>query len=53
MIKDLQEMDRGDKMRLEYIEKRINNGKNIYNSDTEYVKYCFRKLRADITKNNQ
>ena len=53
MIKDLQEMGRGDKTRLEYIEKRIDNGKNIYNSDTEYVKYCFRKLRADITKNDQ
>ena len=50
MVMDLQEAERGDKGRLDYIAKRLASGRTIYDSDNEYVQKQFTRLRAEITK---
>lgn len=52
MLQDISDAKIGDPKRLEYIEKRVRDNRTIYNSDSEYVKRMFRKLRAEITKND-
>ena len=53
MIMDLQESGRGEKARLEYIARRLDGNRTIYNSDSEYVKKQFASLRAEITKREE
>lgn len=48
MLQDLLEERMGDVSRLEYISKRLENNRSIYNSDRQYVERQFKKLRANI-----
>ena len=48
MIRDLQDANMGDQRRLVYILKRIEDGRPIYNSDEQYVRYKFKQMRADL-----
>lgn len=52
MLQDVLDADIGDPKRLEYVAKRVRENRTIYNSDSEYVKKLFGKLRAEITKND-
>ena len=49
MVKDLQDARMGNPGRLAYIMKRIEDGRSIYNSDEQYVRYKFKHLRGEIT----
>ena len=49
MVKDLQDARMGNPGRLVYIMKRIEDGRSIYNSDEQYVRYKFKHLRGEIT----
>ena len=53
MIKDLQDAQMGDQGRLAYIMKRIEDGRSIYNSDEQYVRYKFKHLRGEITSESK
>ena len=53
MIKDLQDARMGDPGRLAYIMKRIEDGRSIYNSDEQYVRYKFNYLRGKITSESK
>ena len=53
MIKDLQDAQMGDQGRLAYIMKRIEDGRSIYNSDEQYVRYKFGQLRMEITSESK
>ena len=53
MIKDLQDAQMGDPGRLAYIMKRIEDGRSIYNSDEQYVRYKFKHLRGEITSESK
>ena len=53
MIKDLQDAPMGDQGRLAYIMKRIEDGRSIYNSDEQYVRYKFKHLRGEITSESK
>ena len=53
MIKDLQDAQMGDQGRLAYIMKRIEDGRSIYNSDEQYVRYKFKYLRGEITSESK
>ncbi|MCY4490471.1 MAG: hypothetical protein OXC46_03290 [Thaumarchaeota archaeon] len=48
MLQDLLEERMGDTSRLEYISKRLENNRSIYNSDRQYVEREFKKLRDSI-----
>ncbi len=52
MLEDILEAGMGDTKRLEYIEKRVRDNRTIYDSDAQYVTKQFRKLRADLTKDD-
>ena len=49
MVADLQEAEMGDAGRLNYVAKRLADGRTIYDSDKEYVKKQFSILRTRIT----
>ena len=53
MVKDLQDAQMGDQNRLAYIMKRIEDGRSIYNSDEQYVRYKFGQLRKEITSESK
>ena len=53
MLQDLLEERIGDVSRLEYIAKRLENNRSIYNTDRQYVERQFKKFRARIQNGDQ
>lgn len=53
MLQDLLEERIGDVSRLEYIAKRLENNRSIYNTDRQYVERQFKKFRASIQNGDQ